>query len=285
MMADTSQIDFIVRKFQETVKIAQDLKSELEKTNKSLTEVRDEISSLGISGNSVSALIAEMDKKHSSLKGEMNFSLDGLLKSVAEFKSNIKELSLKSGEQDSLNAKCQTFLQLIKKESEAFVSKKVLSEFVESFEKSLASSMQFPLRLAKEISGLQEKHLTHEKEIFSQAEKIDEYATQINSRLDSLKFDVSSKIAVLETSVFNMVSTYQSAINAYVNDQISKIPQPVIPNLDDAKKQMKSQMEPVSLDARNSLLRSVNNESKITILEKKVEQLQLVLNKLQLQGH
>jgi hypothetical protein len=63
-------------------------------------------------------------------------------------------------------------------------------------------------------------------------------------------------------------------------DQIAAIPKPVIPSLDDLKKGLQMQLEPFTIDVRNSSLRSSNNEYKITVLEKKVEQLTLLLEKL-----
>jgi methyl-accepting chemotaxis protein len=71
----------------------------------------------------------------------------------------------------------------------------------------------------------------------------------------------------------------------YVDDKISALPKPstAVPiTQEDAKAIVQKQVEPASFDAKNANLRSSNNEQKIVLLEKKVENLQLLLNKLQL---
>jgi hypothetical protein len=74
----------------------------------------------------------------------------------------------------------------------------------------------------------------------------------------------------------------KSYVNNAVQESIRSIPKPVIPSLDEAKDFMKQNIEPVSLDAKNANARSANNETKIMILEKKLESLNLALNKISL---
>jgi len=82
----------------------------------------------------------------------------------------------------------------------------------------------------------------------------------------------------------NIFSNLQKEMLNHIERQIDGIPQPIIPSLEDAKKVMEEKLHPVTLDAKNANLRSANNEHKILILEKKIEQLQLLLNKQQIQG-
>ncbi len=95
---------------------------------------------------------------------------------------------------------------------------------------------------------------------------------------------VNSNFKSLKDSVLASVAEANRYVDTQIRNGISSIPKPVIPSLDDAAKQFQTKLEPVTLDAQNAKLRSSNNEAKILILEKKVEQLQLLVNKLQLQG-
>jgi hypothetical protein len=77
----------------------------------------------------------------------------------------------------------------------------------------------------------------------------------------------------------------KQGLTFFIEDKIASLPKPSLtPSItaEDAKLQIQKQVEPASLDARNANLRSSNNEQKITLLEKKVENLNLLLNKLQL---
>lgn len=72
-------------------------------------------------------------------------------------------------------------------------------------------------------------------------------------------------------------------VAASVGEQINAIPKPSVPSIEDFKKGWQQQFEPISLDAKNAALRSTNSEYKINILEKRLEQLNLLLVK-QAQG-
>ncbi len=100
-----------------------------------------------------------------------------------------------------------------------------------------------------------------------------------------LKVDaVGSDLQTHKASLKPSLDSLKELLMTYVNEKVSSIPQSIIPPPVDVSVQIKAVVEPATLDAKNANLRSVNNEAKIFLLEKKVEQLQLLLNKLQLQG-
>lgn len=101
-----------------------------------------------------------------------------------------------------------------------------------------------------------------------------------NAEIISVKNDLQSLEKSFADKIVNLFSNCQSMVNEAVN----AIPKPEIPRLEDAQKAFNIQLEPVMLDAKNAALRAVNNETKINILERKIDQLQLMINKLQLQG-
>ena len=86
-------------------------------------------------------------------------------------------------------------------------------------------------------------------------------------------------------SVASQLEQLKQNLTFQIEDKISALPKPsaIVPiSSEDAKILVQKQSESSSLDAKNANLRSSNNEQKITMLEKKVENLQLLLNKLQL---
>jgi hypothetical protein len=137
-----------------------------------------------------------------------------------------------------------------------------LSEFQDEVKIKVQDLKSFLDAISKQ-SHLHENMMKEINKSFAQVPEILSYFKSENSRfIQSAKEEISSQ----------------------VETRIASIPKPVIPSLDEAKTHMQAQLEPVVLDAKNAHLRSSNNESKITILEKKVEQLQLLVNKFQLKG-
>jgi len=76
-------------------------------------------------------------------------------------------------------------------------------------------------------------------------------------------------------------SSFKEELIKLIDSSIKSIPKPIIPTLDEAKSHMCAQLEPVILDAKNANLRSTNVETKLFIIEKKIEQIKLMLDKLQ----
>ena len=95
---------------------------------------------------------------------------------------------------------------------------------------------------------------------------------------------VGSDLQSFKPAVKTMQDSLKALLMTYIDEKVSSIPQPVIPAPVDVSVQIKAIVEPASFDAKNANLRSTNNEAKIFLLEKKIEQLSLLLNKLQLQG-
>ena len=113
--------------------------------------------------------------------------------------------------------------------------------------------------------------------------------TQVNVDLDFFKIskenfqnDIVKKFNLLQSQVKTSIDTNMENTLNVVADMISAIPSAPKLVIEDPTEKIKKQVEPIQLDAKNANLRSVNNESKITLLEKKVEQLQLLLNKYQI---
>lgn len=108
----------------------------------------------------------------------------------------------------------------------------------------------------------------------------------------SIMDDLQKKMMKLQKEIsfngeanLNHVNQNIKEIKSYFLSLIDQIKIPDTSNL--IKKEdltyASSGFERASLDARNANLRSTNNEQKISLMEKKIEQLQLLLNRYQLQ--
>ena len=94
----------------------------------------------------------------------------------------------------------------------------------------------------------------------------------------------SGFVSVLKSKISDGVASAYKYVDDQLNAKISSLSKPDSITIDDVKKVIDEQFEGVRLDASNAKLRSSNSESKIILLEKKIEQLQLLINKLQMQG-
>jgi chromosome segregation ATPase len=148
------------------------------------------------------------------------------------------------------------------------VTEEVRSKYQDTYEKLVSlsnksdSHKSFAQNLSQDLTNLLNKH------------------EKISGSIVNLSGDITTGKEYVESSL----SSLQEKLLNYINDSIAAIPKPVIPSLDDARKALDEKLIPASLDAKNANLRSSNNEQKIYILEKKIEQLQLLLNKFQIQG-
>lgn len=106
-----------------------------------------------------------------------------------------------------------------------------------------------------------------------QAEQI-----KIQHDLDALK----EMISIYEASNKALYEGLSNGIGKIIDDKINAIPKPIIPSMDEAKSHMQLQLEPISLDAKNANLRSVNTDTKLHVLEKKIEQIKLMLDQISL---
>lgn len=96
-----------------------------------------------------------------------------------------------------------------------------------------------------------------EKEINSCKEKNDLYFNTTNTNLATLREDFQRE----------------------TQEKIKAIPAPQIPTQEEINAQIHFKLEPVGLDAKNGVLRSANCEMKIMIMEKKIDQIFLLLQK------
>jgi len=95
-------------------------------------------------------------------------------------------------------------------------------------------------------------------------------------------------LALVPQGLQQLIEEKVGSVKKQIDEKISslKCGQDIQPPIskNDIEKQIQDMMVGVSLDAKNASLRSTNLEGKVLILDKKIEQLQLLINRLQLKG-
>ena len=106
------------------------------------------------------------------------------------------------------------------------------------------------------------------------------YAEEIKIKHDLQGLQEESKSLKLTQNT--MFHDLKNVFSPMIDEKINAIPKLVIPSLDDAKLAMQKQLEPVSLDAKNAYMKSTNTDTKVYVLEKKLEQLKLMVDQINL---
>ena len=209
---------------------------------------------LSSSVSSVSKIVDSCSKSSEVIKQELQTLRDGVSKLAENHNSLSKSGSLSIAEvKADIEDVQSTIVNLAQKWEDKDVSNKGVISDVKNLVNMLSSDLVETKGTLREFvgttSGFQKDLASHKEATASQFEQMNQ----------ALMFHIEDKLAAL---------TKQS-----IAPTISP---------DDAKALVQKQVEPASLDAKNANLRSSNNEQKITLLEKKVETLQLLLNKLQI---
>jgi hypothetical protein len=94
----------------------------------------------------------------------------------------------------------------------------------------------------------------------------------------------TARIVDLKVKFSDSIANIMRQVPEEIEERLKQLPKPQIPDYSAQIKSIEAQHEPIRFDAANAKLRSENTEKKMFLLEKKVEQLQLLLDKLKLGG-
>lgn len=90
---------------------------------------------------------------------------------------------------------------------------------------------------------------------------------------------LSSSLKNADINIYRHMNTSISTVSQSINKKIEELPIPRDSiNMEDARKEIASSTEMISLDAKNAHLVSKNNEIRLDILEKKMDNLLLEIN-------
>jgi len=277
----TEQVDFIVKRFQDSQKrlddqddLIKDLKIKIQEVEHNQVNLENNLEHLDTFTDA--CVKTSQDKlleikKHIDVLNEektlLQHSDEKLKQSQDAFLNVVNNLSL--------------HLEALKTHSTSFVEKKEAAEFRDYCTKTGRELDQFKNDCYVKLETLNKAQLDINNKINSLSDKVSEHSLFNKKHIDSLNC-ITSTIDKANSSFMSLIKDTQEKILALVNQRFESIPKPLIPSLEDAKNSMRQVIEPVSLDAKNAHLRSANNESRIMILEKKLDQALLMLNQIKL---
>jgi len=277
------QMEFISKRFQDCVKEFDDNKIVSQKLlddHKALNQ-RLDVESKDV--DYLTDRISEMMNSMTLSKKDLSDQINLISNSVTEISKDIPLIKTKLQVSGELFEHCTQKMN------------KILAQIneLDSTEKADVKQIYIEIDTLKNDSDSFKLAIRHA--IMDQSDNLGNFKSHINDiliKINNLKDAIyinSQNIVVLNDIIQRKDADYKNDLNllsqkifAYVDDKFSSIPIPVIPSLEDAKKAMANVLEPVSLDAKNANLRSVNNETKVMILEKRLEQIQLVINSMKL---
>lgn len=279
-----AQVDFIVKRFQESLSRYEIMEKEFKNFQKEKANLQGACQNLA---ENLASLISEASEKFSFLSDigkvtqeqintiqERNTTFatqhEGLKKSLQENEKETRKSILaivvdyeKNEEAiNELNKKYQSFCNSFK------VFHDHTSEKLNLQDQKIADASTKHESSSLRIAGFQADIVRIQSNLKEHAQKIANLASDISQSKEYT----------------NLVSNgLEKSLKDHIKEAIAAIPKLQIPSLEDATKATQAKIEPALLDSKNANLRSQNNETKIAILEKKVEQLQLLVNKFQLQ--
>lgn len=276
-------IDLMTERFQECV-------SKVDKSLIQVSELLKEVKDLGSKLDSLTA-------NHSILKKNTQ---DVITQTEEKNKQINASLSTSISSVSKIADSCSKEGESIKKEVKAIkdlLDQTILNQnvFAKTGSTSIAEAKadieEIQTTIVNLSSKMEEKDIGNKGAIADIKKLLSLLETDLVSAKGALREFIGSTssfakdLASHKESTATQLEQLKQGLTFFIEDKIAAIPKPSMTaaiSPEEAKMQIQKQVEPASLDAKNANLRSVNNEQKITLLEKKVENLNLLLNKLQL---
>lgn len=278
-----SQIDFIVRLFQTGIKKIESLAIKLDDSIKYFETQKQKNVEFLDSYNSLSKKRNEFEDYVSNKLTDVQNNLIGNASLVVEFLNNLEDekksvqfLANQANFEREKLSQLSLSVEKLPRFSDLDSMKNSIQELNTLVEQNQKICQDMFLKLSNEITGFKTATASLEQNLQLLRASVD------RKEADSIKHKSDVEVSLKQFD--DKITLFANSVTSNINDAINAIPKPVIPRLEDAQKAFNAQLEPVVLDAKNASLRAVNNETKISILERKIDQLQLLLNKLQMQG-
>jgi DNA repair exonuclease SbcCD ATPase subunit len=285
MSDDTGQIDFVIKRFQECQTSYEILDKRTQEVKVSLDQLKDLVDNSFESHCKILDRVEEESKKN---------EISRLNTSETQYN---QALSLKKNEEknEQFEGRFEQIESSISKVSNQIqdfagpVSMAATKDELLTFSQALLDLEKFCRSQLNEvpnlISPLLDLGKSHTERLDQQNQSL-ETLLQINkSQSDEIEnIKIQSQCFSNENKTIRLqLSSIDTDLKAYVDVKIQNIP--VIPplSMEDITKSMQNFLEPTLRESRNASLRATNCETKIILLERKIDQLQLMLNKLELE--
>ncbi len=283
------QVNFIVKKFQENQKSIEDQDKIIAEIQAKYALVIEESVFLRNRGDffedhvesirtEFSSLLSNLEKKRADEKALLESSIEITKNSVVDLALCINKL----------NNEVKSLLDSLRS-SELSLSR--LNGSIGNLSKEVVATNAKVDLLQSEwqikfngISDIQKEINLKINKITSFEDALTKSQAEIKSNT-ALIWNLSGRQVEYEKTFENKNNTLRFDLEEKIVEKIESVPKPVTPSLDQVATSVRGIIEPCALDAKNANLRASNNESKLSLLEKKVEQLQLLLNQMKLQGN
>ena len=277
------QIDYMVRKFQ-------DVTAKCEALEKKSPEIDISLNTIYASNATLQKMHEDLDKQTAKglkavadITNELNKRSDSHANNLSTLHIHIINLSNELEEIKRLQLSMKSITDNLTAKFTDYASQDRLDICNGNLNKLKGDLTSLTAIMTGQNSALSEAIESVDSKVLhfrTNLKNLNDLTAQSNSKLATLTNEhVNFKRAVDE-----MIEKSNMNLSNQIKDTISAIPKPIIPSMEEAKATFKGQLEGYALEARNAQLRSSNNEIKIVALEKKVENLTLLLNKLQIGG-
>lgn len=279
-----NQVSFMVEKFQSTIKSIEDVKPALDKTSDSIRDIFEKITDIYNRLNHVAQKAANTESELSDHKKqtaidksdiEMQVGVVSLqaddLKQIVETPNPIEEIAQHF--ENKIKSITSTFTRFVN-----FDDVKRLYIEIEEIKKLIDLSR-------KEFLDCQSKANDAVADMRSEVSAIPGIVQSMQASVDSHDKQLSSiqsEMSNIRLENKSLPENLMGKVKDLIDEKISSIETPDVPSNQDTKQLISSVVEPISLDAKNAYARSMNNETRVMMLEKKLESLNLLINKLNL---
>lgn len=257
------QLENLCHEFKKEKMINFQTSERLDKIELNLSDIQKSICGI-ISG--IKKYQIEVDEKINSLsqhKTDISDRLDSAFGSISFYSKQINDI-LVAFENYQKNHVSKKDLQI----SNSYIFQiKSRIESVENLINSLNKQSQFFKDSVESVTSFYESLNSIVKDVISESKNIEK---SCKSYIDTSIKNTSQKILDLHQEM---------------TIKFAALPSPPIPlKMDEVKEEVKKIVEPFFLDAKNAALKSNNSDMRVSLMEKKVEQVMLIAKKLEIQA-
>ena len=276
-------IDFMVTKFQETIKKFDDLKGMVSKlyvlTNDLSLKVSTNQSEHEKVVQSVKSIAENSYSAHSLSKDRV----DANVSAIVSLKNDIDEEKKLSTEIVLNHVKLNNRIAYLETKAHTYLNPDHLAPLTRRMNECEDFIELNAKSVLKGFKDTSQAHVNLKDQLTQVSADLETYSKCAKTTHD-LAGSAHEKCEKISQNVRDSIASMGRLCEDAIDKKIKAIPVPSIPDYSAQIKAIESQHEPIRFDAANAKLRSENTEKKMFLLEKKVEQLQLMLDKLKLGG-
>ena len=277
------QVEFMTERFQECMKLFDESNVSAKKLEDDFSALNERMDASSKDADFLTDRISEILNKLAMLKKDSSDQISSLLVSISAISSESPLIKNEIGEIQELfngcNAKIDSVLSKMAGYTYADKSEvKPLYIEIDKLNKQLSELASSILIMSKSVNLIIQDLRQEISPLLGSIEVINSQLDNHDARFLGLKNEIND----IKCDIKNLSKSLLDAMSVSISKTMESIPKIESISLDDVKKVIASSFEVASLDSKNANARSVNNETKVMILEKKLESLNLAINKISL---